>query len=169
MLLSTVPAINPSQCRAARGLLGWTQSDLAREASLSKTSIVQFETAVTGCRGETLRSIGDAFARYGIEFMPPFGVNRRAMSCRIFADPVSLQQDWPLFLQSLITPDMTVQLINWQAFSDEFKQLTGQALAGSVSASGDRAVFIGDWLIMPLLDTPYRIALYRTLEMPVSA
>lgn len=170
MLLTAASVINPSQCRAARGLLGWTQSDLAREASLSKTSIVQFETALNGCRGETLRSIGDAFARYGIEFMPPFGVNRRAMSCRIFADPISLQQDWPTFLQSLIVADVSIRLVNWPGFTDELKQLVGVTITETASnvATGDRAAFIGDWLIMPLLDTPYRVALYRTLEKPFS-
>lgn len=176
MPLSPSPAIHPSQCRAARGLLGWTQSDLAREAKLSKTSIVQFEMAVTGYRGETLRSICEAFTRYGIEFMPPFGVNRRAVSCRVFADPISLQQDWPAFLQSLVadTSPPVMRIMNWPDFALEYAQLTGREPPGALSAGAtpspatDRAAFIGDWLILPLLDTSYRLALYRTLDVPLS-
>ena len=36
--------MTPEQCRAARGLLGWTQPELAAEANLKLLTIVEFET-----------------------------------------------------------------------------------------------------------------------------
>jgi DNA-binding XRE family transcriptional regulator len=36
--------LTPAQCRAARGLLGWNQGDLAREAGVSRETIIGFES-----------------------------------------------------------------------------------------------------------------------------
>lgn len=38
-----MPKITPEQCRAARGLLGWTQEDLADRAELSRSTVRDFE------------------------------------------------------------------------------------------------------------------------------
>jgi ribosome-binding protein aMBF1 (putative translation factor) len=35
--------ITAAQCRAARGLLGWNQADMAAEASINKWTIQRFE------------------------------------------------------------------------------------------------------------------------------
>jgi transcriptional regulator with XRE-family HTH domain len=38
-----MPKITPAQCRAARGLLDWTQEQLAERAELSRSTIRDFE------------------------------------------------------------------------------------------------------------------------------
>lgn len=163
MAPSNTLSISQAQCRAARGLLGWTQSDLAREAGLSKTAIVQFETSVAGSRSETLRVITQAFIRHGVEFSPPHGVNRRAIACRLFADPLALGQDWPDFLRMLLTElqSSVLTAINWPDFHVEFTAVTGlQPIIEHKNTLDKRqAVVAGDWIIMPIAQTPFRMAL----------
>ncbi len=38
-----MPKITPAQCRAARGLLDWTQEQLAERAELSRSTVRDFE------------------------------------------------------------------------------------------------------------------------------
>ena len=171
--MTILPAflINSAQCRAARGLLGWTQSDLAREAKLSKTSIVQFETALADSRNETVRLITQAFMRYGIEFMPPNGVNRRAADCRLFNNETTLAQDWPVFLQSLVQEGHSqLTLYNWPDFAAEFTAQTGihPAITHDHNKPFDRAALVGPWLILPILGSIYRLALYQAFETDVT-
>ena len=63
--------IDPSQIRAARGLLNISQADLAKSASLHVASVRRLEAA-TGMRGaaETLWKIQTALEAAGIEFIP---------------------------------------------------------------------------------------------------
>ena len=63
--------IDPSQIRAARGLLNISQADLAKSASLHVASVRRLEAA-TGMRGaaETLWKIQKALEAAGIEFLP---------------------------------------------------------------------------------------------------
>lgn len=35
--------LDPAQVRAARGLLGWSQADLARKAGVSRTTVIHYE------------------------------------------------------------------------------------------------------------------------------
>ena len=154
--------VSPAQCRAARGLLAWTQLDLARQTGLSKTAIVQFETGLARTRLETLHMIATAFGREGVEFMPPHGVNRKALQHRMFADQDALRQDWPAFLQQF-GAGQTVELRNWPDFAQELQQLTGQSFMfiHRDVMPAERAAVVGDWLILPLLDTGYRIAMHH--------
>ena len=64
--------IDPSQIRAARGLLNISQADLAKSASLHVASVRRLEAA-TGMRGaaETLWKIQTALEKAGVEFIPP--------------------------------------------------------------------------------------------------
>ena len=39
-----IPSITPGQCRAARGLLGWTQEKLGWEAHISMSTVQAFES-----------------------------------------------------------------------------------------------------------------------------
>lgn len=61
--------INPAQCRAARGLLDWTQSDLCRMAKVSPKTIRDFERGTSTPYERTLRDIVAAFERFGVEFI----------------------------------------------------------------------------------------------------
>lgn len=56
------------QCRAARGLLGWTLEDLAERSSVSAASITKFETGARETRAGTIKLIRLAFEEAGVEF-----------------------------------------------------------------------------------------------------
>lgn len=65
------------QCRAARGILGWTQDDLAGAASMSKTAINNFERGLSSPKQDTLKQLRAAFEKNGIEFSGTFGVDKQ--------------------------------------------------------------------------------------------
>lgn len=69
--------ITIEQCRAARGLLGWTQQDLANAAQMSKTAINNFERGNSDVRQDTLMTIRRAFEEAGVEFTENSGVRKR--------------------------------------------------------------------------------------------
>lgn len=62
------------QSRAARGLLGWTQQDLADASGLSKTAINNFEKKNSDIKADSLRSVRLAFESMGIEFLEDNGL-----------------------------------------------------------------------------------------------
>jgi predicted transcriptional regulator len=63
------------QVKAARALLGWSQSDLARHSGISEPTIARLESAEgqLGGRGETVEKIRAALERSGIEFIDENG------------------------------------------------------------------------------------------------
>lgn len=63
--------ITPAQIRAARALVGWRQSDLARRSGISEISIKNIERGATDPRSSTLQAIQSAFLQAGIEFLEP--------------------------------------------------------------------------------------------------
>ncbi|WP_018264021.1 helix-turn-helix domain-containing protein [Methylobacterium sp. WSM2598] len=65
--------ISPAQCRAARGLLNWTQADLARAASVGVVTVRQFEAGSAEPRQATLTVLRQAFEAAGLEFIPENG------------------------------------------------------------------------------------------------
>ena len=69
--------ITIEQCRAARGLLGWTQQDLADQTGLSKTAINNFERGLADTKRVSLLLIRDAFEKGGAEFPTPHSVGRK--------------------------------------------------------------------------------------------
>jgi DNA-binding XRE family transcriptional regulator len=60
--------ITPELCRAARGLLDWTQADLSKAAALSAVSIRAFEKGGT-MRERNKRALLDAFQAAGVQFI----------------------------------------------------------------------------------------------------
>ena len=60
--------LTPGQCRAARGMLDWSQSDLARAAEIGKSTVRKFETHTTSPNPATRHAIRQAFEAHGIEF-----------------------------------------------------------------------------------------------------
>ena len=56
------------QIRAARGLLGWEQADLADESGVSSVTISNIERGKTAPRQDTLDRIQAALEAAGIEF-----------------------------------------------------------------------------------------------------
>lgn len=58
--------LTPEQSRAARGLLDWSQTELAREANLSESTIRDFEKGRRVPAANNLAAIVDAFHRNGV-------------------------------------------------------------------------------------------------------
>jgi predicted transcriptional regulator len=65
--------ITPSQCRAARGLLGWSQQDLAAKAGVSQLTVHQLEAGLTQPRRATLDVVRRAFENAGVDFIDANG------------------------------------------------------------------------------------------------
>ena len=75
--------ISIQQCRAARGLLGWTQQDLSEASGLSKTAINNFEKGHSDIKAESLKAIRMAFESADIEFLGNEGLRKRVDNTRI--------------------------------------------------------------------------------------
>jgi transcriptional regulator with XRE-family HTH domain len=65
--------ITSSQCRAARGLLDWTQQELADRAGVGIVTVRQFEGGLNEPRRATLEVIGQALQAAGVEFIQENG------------------------------------------------------------------------------------------------
>jgi DNA-binding XRE family transcriptional regulator len=61
--------ISPAQCRAARGLLDWTQGELAEKAGVGVVTVRQFEGGKTQPLYATLVVLKSTFEDAGIEFL----------------------------------------------------------------------------------------------------
>jgi transcriptional regulator with XRE-family HTH domain len=72
-LLHGESVIAPQQCRAARGLLDWSQQDLADEALVSVVTVRQFEAGANQPRRATLNVIKQALEAAGVEFIDENG------------------------------------------------------------------------------------------------
>jgi transcriptional regulator with XRE-family HTH domain len=68
-----MPAISPAQCRAARGLLGWNQQDLAKAAKVGLNTLRNFEAAKSVPMTNNLAAIQSSLEAAGIEFIPENG------------------------------------------------------------------------------------------------
>jgi transcriptional regulator with XRE-family HTH domain len=65
--------VTPAQCRAARGLLDWSQQDLASQAGVGIVTVRQLEAGVNEPRRSTLEVVRQAFERAGVEFIDENG------------------------------------------------------------------------------------------------
>lgn len=65
--------ITPAQCRAARGLIAWSQRDLAEAAGIGIVTVHQFEAASSEPRRATLDVVKRAFENAGVEFIDENG------------------------------------------------------------------------------------------------
>lgn len=65
--------ITPEQCRAARGLLAWSQQELAQKARVGTVTVHQLEAAISRPRPATLDVIKRAFEAAGVEFIDENG------------------------------------------------------------------------------------------------
>ena len=68
-----VAMITSSQCRAARGLLDWTQQEHADRAGVGIVTVRQLEAGTTEPRRATLEVIRRALSSAGIEFIDENG------------------------------------------------------------------------------------------------
>jgi predicted transcriptional regulator len=65
--------ITPEQCRAARGLLDWSQQDLAREAEVGIVTVRQLEAGLHQPRRATLVVVRRTFEAAGVDFIDENG------------------------------------------------------------------------------------------------
>ncbi len=75
--------ITTAQIRGARGILNWSQADLAERTGISATSIGSIENGVSTPRANTVSTIQRAFESAGIEFIDG-GVRLQRSDIRIF-------------------------------------------------------------------------------------
>jgi transcriptional regulator with XRE-family HTH domain len=66
-------SINPAQCRGARGLLGWSQSDLSKASKTATKTIADFERGAREPYSRTLEDVRGALETAGIEFIAENG------------------------------------------------------------------------------------------------
>jgi predicted transcriptional regulator len=65
--------LSPAQCRAARGLIDWSQLDLARQAEVGVVTIRQLEAGIHEPRRSTLDVVRRALEAGGVEFIEENG------------------------------------------------------------------------------------------------
>jgi transcriptional regulator with XRE-family HTH domain len=61
--------MSPEQSRAARGWLGWSQTELARRASVSLSTVRDFETGARTPIANNIAAMRRAIEGAGIEFL----------------------------------------------------------------------------------------------------
>ena len=61
--------LTPSLCRAARGLLGWSQETLAQKARIARATLADFEGSVRTANPATTALIVSALELGGVEFL----------------------------------------------------------------------------------------------------
>ena len=62
--------LSPAQCRAARGLLDWTQERLAEAAGISRSTVRDFESGRHELHRSTAELIVAAFGAAGAVLLP---------------------------------------------------------------------------------------------------
>ena len=65
--------LTPEQCRAARGLLDWTQEHLAEVAGVSRSTVRDFEKERHHLNRSSEQLIVEAFAKAGVVLIEPEG------------------------------------------------------------------------------------------------
>jgi len=66
-------SIGPAQCRAARGLLGWSQSELSKASKTATKTVADFERGARVPYPRTLDDIRAALEMAGVEFIDKNG------------------------------------------------------------------------------------------------
>jgi transcriptional regulator with XRE-family HTH domain len=62
--------MNSSQCRAARALLKWSQTELADSSGVALSTVADFEIDKREPRADNLTAIRRALEGAGVEFIP---------------------------------------------------------------------------------------------------
>jgi DNA-binding XRE family transcriptional regulator len=72
-LCDSTTMISSAQCRAARGLLDWSQQKLAEEAGVGIVTVRQLEAGLHRPRRATLEVVKRCLEEAGVEFIPGNG------------------------------------------------------------------------------------------------
>lgn len=96
-----------TQIKAARALLGWTQSDLAKHSGLSLPAINNIERNLVSPRKETLQAIEEALTLAGVDFIEQSGVQLRPLELdvKIIEGPNWLGEYDKVIISELNGPD----------------------------------------------------------------
>ncbi|WP_025662169.1 helix-turn-helix transcriptional regulator [Rhizobium sp. IBUN] len=62
-------SISGAQCRAARGLIGWSQTELCQAAGVGRATLANFEAQKSTPYDRTLRDIESALHAAGVTFL----------------------------------------------------------------------------------------------------
>src|ERR1700737_2290619 len=92
--------ITPSQCRAGRALLGWSQEELETASRVSKKTIADFERDQRNQQARTIDAIEAALNSAGIIFIPQNGGGegvRKGSMPRLFRRDVVEHREWAAF------------------------------------------------------------------------
>ena len=65
--------ISPGQCRAARGLIGWSQERLSKAANVARATVADFERGSRNPVSNNLTAIRAALESAGVIFVEPNG------------------------------------------------------------------------------------------------
>ncbi len=106
--------ITIEQCRAARGLLGWTQQDLADACGLSKTAINNFEKGHSDIKAESLRAIRTAFEAGNVEFMGDNGLRKRRDQVDILYGDGAIERLFDDIIQTVSEEQSEVLIVRGQ-------------------------------------------------------
>ncbi len=127
--------ITIEQCRAARGLIGWTQQDLADASGLSKTAINNFEKEHSDIKAESLNAIRLAFESLDIEFIAQDGVKKKSESALFLKETYAFES----LLTDIITTlessnDKTLRIIDLNAlYIHEIKNIAPDTLINKLN------------------------------------
>jgi DNA-binding XRE family transcriptional regulator len=112
--------VTPTQCRAARALLNWSQDDLEIAARVSKKTIADFERDQRSQQSRTIEAIEVALTAHGIIFIPQNGggegVRKRSSMPRLFRREGVGHREWVAFVFDY-KQNRTTGFISYQALS----------------------------------------------------
>ena len=91
-----VKMITIQQVKAARALLDWNQSDLAKASGISVPAIARLEQGIGNPRADTAQAIQSAFEDSGIEFNEDLGVSLRrdVFKLEVFNGNAGMDRVW---------------------------------------------------------------------------
>ncbi len=105
-------SITTAQIRGARGILNWSQQDLAQRTGISATSIGSIENGQTTPRESTLATIRSTFERHGIEFLGLQGVRERDNNIMNYEGQAGIRQFFDDVYETSKTPGSEICLFN---------------------------------------------------------
>lgn len=86
--------MTPAQCRAARGLLDWTQGRLAERSGVTDVTIRNFEKGRTELQSASMQVVRTAFTSAGVQFIDDdrgWGVVKLRLPARHAATEAEMQ------------------------------------------------------------------------------
>ena len=84
--------ITGRQISAARGLLQWSQEDLARKSGLTAQTVRNLEAEARQPQEQTISTVANTFERYGVEFTPDEGVRIKPNNYRVYSGKGDFRQ-----------------------------------------------------------------------------